>query len=340
MQEISNIKIQKAVGAHVVSEVPKVSVITPAYNISEFIAETLESVFAQTFQEFEIILINDGSPDTEKFERVLAPFLDRIVYLKIENLGAGAARNVAIENARGEYLAFLDGDDVWLPQYLAAQIAFLEENALDMVYCDADFFGELADANKTYMQTTPSNGAVTFESVLDLRCNLITSGTLARREKVIEAGMFEWEKARAHDFHLWLRLLKNGARVDYQRKVLLKYRVHLESLSGDSVQRVEREIDVYHRVLRKIELLPNEKEIVKKHLKRLKFQLEIERGKSFLLAEDYASAEKSFVKANEHKKSFRLQIIIALLKIAPRLLLKIYRLRRADDIRFVPQSQA
>ena len=340
MQEDLIKNLQKFVGAKVVSNAPKVSVITPAYNISEFVAETLESVFAQTFQDFEIVLINDGSPDTEKFEKILEPFLDRIVYLKVENIGAGAARNLAIENARGEYLAFLDGDDVWFPEYLAQQISFLEENSLDMVYCDAEFFGDLASAGKTYMQTTPSNGEVSFESVLDLRCNVITSGTLARKTTVVEAGMFEWEKARAHDFHLWRRMLQKDARADYQRKVLLKYRVHLDSLSGNSIQRVEREIDVFDRVLKKIKLSPNDKKIVQNQLERLNSELEIERGKAFLLNKDYVSAEKAFSKANEYKKSFRLKIIIALIKIAPQLLIKIYRFRRAGEIGFVPQNQA
>lgn len=340
MQEIPGEKLQKFIGAKVVVSAPRISVITPAYNISEFVVETLESVFAQTFQDFEIVLINDGSPDTEKFEKVLEPFLDRIVYLKVENIGAGAARNIAIENARGEFLAFLDGDDIWFPEFLASQIEFLEKKSLDMVYCDAEFFGDLASEGKTYMETTASNGEVTFESVLDLQCNVITSGTVARKKKVVEAGMFEWEKVRAHDFHLWLRMLKNGAKISYQRKVLLKYRVHLESLSGNSLQRVQREIDVYDRVLRKIELTESEKKIVQNQLERLKSELELERGKAFLLNKDYVSAEKSFSKANEYKKSFRLKLVVLLTRIAPQLLIKVYRFRRSDEIGFIPQNEA
>ena len=92
----------KRTGQNVHANSPKVSVIIPAYNIAKYVGETLDSVLAQTFKDFEIIVINDGSPDTIEFEKVLKPYFDQIIYLKIENIGAGAARNIAIENARGE----------------------------------------------------------------------------------------------------------------------------------------------------------------------------------------------------------------------------------------------
>jgi glycosyltransferase involved in cell wall biosynthesis len=101
---------------------PLVSVIIPAYDVAEFIGEALDSVFAQTFTDYEVIVINDGSPDTAKLERALAPYLSRIVYLKQENRGVSAARNTGINAARGSLIAFLDGDDVWLPNYLEVQV--------------------------------------------------------------------------------------------------------------------------------------------------------------------------------------------------------------------------
>src|SRR5215467_6832857 len=91
--------------------VPLVSVIIPAYKAAAFIDETLQSVFCQTYQNFEVVLINDGSPDTAEFERAIAPYRDRISYIRQENSGVSAARNAGIRRARGEYLAFLDSDD-------------------------------------------------------------------------------------------------------------------------------------------------------------------------------------------------------------------------------------
>jgi teichuronic acid biosynthesis glycosyltransferase TuaG len=338
--ETTNENIEKRVGRDVVKHAPKVSIITPAYNIAEFIAETLDSVFAQTFKDYyEIIVINDGSPDTTEFEKVLQPYFDKIIYLKQENAGAGAARNLGIENARGEFLAFLDGDDVWLQEFLASQIKFLEENDYDLIYADALLFGGSVYDGKTFMETAPSVGEADFDSLLDLRCNIITSGTLARKRNVLEAGMFELERVRAHDFVLWLKMAQGGARIGYQRKVLLKYRVRRESLSGDSIDRVLREIDVYQRVGKMFELNENQQAVVKKHLKRLESDLEIERGKSFLLQEKFDAAKSSFVKANEHRRSKRLRVIIGLLRIAPRLILKFYQSRRAAEIAFVPNDE-
>lgn len=341
MQENTAIhnEIQQFTGRRVRVDAPKVSIITPAYKIAPFIAETLGSILAQTYRDFEILLINDGSPDTAEFEKELAPYMDEIIYLKQDNNGAGAARNVAIEHARGEYLAFLDGDDIWLPEFLGSQLAFLEENGFDMVYCDAQMFGMPSVEGRRFMETAGSSGEVTLNSVLDFSCNVITSGTVARREKVVAAGMFEWEKVRAHDFHLWLRMLKNDARIGYQRKVLLRYRVHLDSLSGNSVQRVQREIDVFHRVRNTIELDDTQKRIVEKQLARLEADLDVEHGKSFLLCEDFASARAAFEEANRKRGSLRLRVIIGLMSIAPRLLLKFYRSRRSAEIALVPNNE-
>lgn len=331
-------EIYKKVGKNVPTSAPKVSVIIPAYNITEYVAESLDSVLAQTFKNYEIIVINDGSPDTEKFEQVLEKYTNEIIYLKQENTGLSIARNIAINNSRGEILAFLDGDDVWLPEFLRSQVAFLETNNYDLVYTDAYLFGGSALDGRTFMQDAPSTGEADFESLLDMRCNIIISGAIARRQAVLDAGMFEWKNVRAQDFHLWLRMAHRGSRVGYQRTPLLKYRVRLDSLSGNSLQRVEREIDVFHRVTEAIELNETQRKIVQKQLKRLESELEIERGKAYLLKKDFSAARKSFEKANEHRRSNRLKIIIWLIRIAPKLLLKFYYSRRASEILFVPRD--
>jgi glycosyltransferase involved in cell wall biosynthesis len=321
-----------------VMNAPKVSVIIPAYNIAGYIAETLDSALAQSFADYEIIVINDGSPDTVEFEKVLEPYLDQIVYLKVENIGAGAARNVGIEHSRGDLIAFLDGDDLWFPEFLESQVKFLDEHNYDLVYADAELFGGSPLDGKKYTEDSPSMGEANFENLLDLRCNVITSGTVARKKNIVEAGMFEREKVRAHDFILWLRIAKNGGRIGYQTKVLLKYRVRLDSLSGNSVQRVQREIDVFQRVIKLIELDEKQKSIVENQLTRLNAEIEIERGKSFLLQKKFADARQSFAKGNQYRRSNQLRLIIFLLKIAPNLLLKLYKSRRAEEIAFIPSN--
>jgi glycosyltransferase involved in cell wall biosynthesis len=327
-------EIFKLTGKNVKADAPKVSVIIPVYNVAEYIAETLDSALAQTYKDYEIIVINDGSPDTSEFEKVLEKYLPEIVYLKQENVGVGPARNAAIGHARGSLLAFLDGDDVWLPEFLESQVKFLEANKYDLVYADALLFGGSALDGRTFMQNAPSTGEATFENLLAMRCNVVLSGSLARRDSVVDAGMFEWKDARAQDFNLWLRMAHKGARVGYQKSVLLKYRIRAGSLSGNELQRVEREINAYERICAMISLNESERKIVEKQLRRLEADLEIERGKTYLLQEDFAAARKSFEKANDYRRSNRLRLIIRLTQIAPRLLLKIYQSRRKDF--FVP----
>src|ERR1700737_3179413 len=108
---------------------PLVSVIIPTYNTAAFIAEALGSVFAQSFKELEVIVINDGSPDVDELERAITPYRENILYLKQQNCGLAGARNTGIRHARGEFLAFLDSDDCWLPDYLASQLKLFEETS-------------------------------------------------------------------------------------------------------------------------------------------------------------------------------------------------------------------
>ena len=174
-------------------DIPLVSVIIPAYQAAAYIHETLESVLRQSYQNLEVILINDGSPDTEEFERAIGPYRDRIVYIRQENGGPSAARNAGIRRARGEYLAFLDSDDVWFPTCLAAQVelALSRQPSCDLVYSDvlivsdsqhhgvSPTTGSLPCSEQAvrrvansrggairYSEMCPSNGAVTFESLL------------------------------------------------------------------------------------------------------------------------------------------------------------------------------
>jgi glycosyltransferase involved in cell wall biosynthesis len=329
--------IQIDVGRNVFSRRPRVSVIIPAYNVAEFIGETLESVIGQTFSDYEIIVINDGSPDTPQFESAIQQHRQEIVYVKQPSMGAGAARNTGIQKARGEVIAFLDGDDIWLPEFLASQLAFLG-TGYDMVYADAFQFGMRSALRRTFMETAPSHGEVTAAAILDFRCNVITSGTVATKAALVKAGLFEHERARAHDFHLWVRMAKTGAKIGYQRKPLLKYRVHLASLSGDSVSRVEREIDVFKRVRDSIELSAEETAILERRLAGLESDLHVEYGKFYLIKEDFAKAHRSFAEANKRRRSLKLAAITWLARIAPRRLLAHYRNHRPDEIAFVPKQ--
>ena len=317
---------------------PLVGIIIPAYNIAEYIAETLDSVFAQTFTNYEVIVINDGSPDTIEFEQALEKYRDKIVYLKQENKGVGPARNTGIKHSKADLLAFLDGDDIWLPNFLESQIKFLQTNNYDLVYCDAYLFGDKYLGTKTYMNGgSPSEGEANFENLLLYKCCVFMSGTIAKKQTVIDVGMFNPKDIRAQDFDLWLRMAHAGAKIGYQRDVLAKYRVRSNSVSGNNIQRVQREIDVFNRIANTLKLTENQQKIIDFQLTQLAAEMEFQRGKAFVIKEDFAAAIKSFETANDYKHSKKLKIITTLLKISPRLLLKVYKSLRADEMRYLPK---
>jgi GT2 family glycosyltransferase len=333
-----NKTLSKRIGNNVSEKRPRISVIIPAYNSAEYITETLDSALKQRFREHEIIVINDGSPDTKDLESAIGPQLENIIYIRQRNAGAGVARNTGIEHARGDIIAFLDADDIWMPDFLASQLIFLEREGLDMAYCDAMLFGMQSAYRRTFMETAPSTGEANFDSILDLRCNVITSGAMARKTAIVDAGSFEIERVRAHDFHLWLRMAKNGAKIGYQRKPLLKYRVHLDSLSGDAVSRAERERDAFERVARTIELTEEQKAIVEKRIDGLEADLAVEQGKALLLSGNFSEAEVAFRAANNYRKSSKLAVVSLLTRVAPQMLLKFYRSNRSDEIAFIERQ--
>ena len=309
---------------------PAVSIVMPAYNVARFITETLEAVFAQTFTDYEVIIVNDGSPDTAELERALEPYAGRVRYIEQKNAGAGAARNTALRAARGEYIAFLDADDLWLPDYLGEQFEFLRGGNYDLVYSDALLFGDSPIAGKTYMETSPSNGEVNFKSLVHYECNLITSGVLARKDPILAAGLFKEDIRNGQDFELWLRLVRAGARVAYQRKVLLRYRCHPESLSSaDPVDKIARQLRLFEKIVETHDLTADERAEIEHVFEKLRAELEFEIGKARFAEGDFAEARRRFKTANHVRRSWKLRAVILLARLSPRLLRKLH-LRRME----------
>ena len=211
-----------------------VSVVIPAYNCVEYIPAALDSVFAQTFTDFEVVVVNDGSPNTEILEHLIAPYRNRIIYLKQENRGPSAARNTGIRAARGEYLAFLDSDDCWPREYLAAQMKLFEETpSLDLVYADALIFGDTSFPYKRFVSNLSQ--PVTFEDLLLKGCQIIPSATVARKQVIVDTGFFdENESVRGvEDYDMWLRIVYRGAKLAYQPSALILRRFHSGALTSD-----------------------------------------------------------------------------------------------------------
>jgi glycosyltransferase involved in cell wall biosynthesis len=317
------------------AEIPRVSVVIPAYNVAPYISETLATVFAQTFRDFEVIIVNDGSPDTEQFELAIRPYRDRICYLKQESRGASAARNAGLRAARGELIAFLDADDLWSPNYLEEQLKFIREFGCDLACADAMIFGVSSDAGQSYMDSlmgaAPPAGLLTFLELINADRSLITSGVVVRRDLVLEVGLFDEALRNAQDFDLWLRLARHGARLAYQRKVLLSYRSRPNSLSGDAINSHQRELRVFDKVEQSYEFTPAEREEVSAVIRSRRALLEYELGKLYLVPGDFARARQSFANANNLKRSWKTRLALWLTRSAPGLLRGLY-LRRTRSV--------
>jgi len=299
---------------------PVVSVIVPAYNTARFIPETLESVFAQTFRDYEVIVINDGSADTEELKRALAPYLQQIIYIEQQNRGVAGARNTGIRTARGEYVAFLDSDDCYLPLFLEEQLRLLQQQPpADLVYANATVFGERIAETATCMEICPSEGPVSLESLLVDRCTVVTSTVVARRQALIDAGLFDESFREAEDYDLWLRLAHRKARTRYQYKVLGRYRVRPGSLSSSEQRMSVSQIKVLERFEKTFDLAFDTRTVLGQRLARARAFLDLTRGKEYLYQGQFAQASHCFRTANAFFRSLKLRATLVGLRFAPRL---------------------
>jgi glycosyltransferase involved in cell wall biosynthesis len=306
---------------------PAVSVIIPAFRASRDIPDALASVFAQTFSDFEVVVVDDGSPDREALVAAIAPYRLRIRYIEQSNQGAGAARNAAIRVARGRYLAFLDADDRWMPGFLRRQVGYLEARAgIALVYCDAAISGETALAGRCYMHAAPSEGEVTLLALIEQRCNILLSTVVTRRQTIVEAGLFDEALRRGQDFDLWLRIALGGARIAYHTDVLAERRVHACGLSGDSISELQRAINVLDRFGRAHDLPQATRTALRIRTMALIDRLEVEQGKQRFVEGNFAAAQYHFGAARAH--TWKVRAAAVALRVAPRLMRRVYlRLR-------------
>lgn len=306
---------------------PAVSVVIPAYNSSPYIEDALDSVFAQTFTDYEVIVINDGSPDAEELKDVLAPYREKIVYLEQENQGTAGARNTGIAAARGRYIALLDPDDLWAPEYLQVQLDIFEgDSSIDVLYPDAMMFGDGHRAGKRFMQLCPSEGEVTFQGLVEFRCQVYI-GVTAKRDVLMRAGLFDPDRAVIEDFDLWLRVLKTGGRIAYHRKLLAYYRERSDAQSADLVVMLERQINAIDKAMRTLDLTASERDAAAKTRALFEATKQLNLAKRAFRYHDFARALSHLHTANAHFHRPKLTMAAYMIKLMPRLLLRIYAAR-------------
>ena len=229
-----------------------VSVIIPTYKHRDFVLATLDSVFAQTFTDYEVIVVNDGSPDDTA--DVLKPLAEagRIHYIEQANQGQAAARNRGLAEAQGEFIAFLDDDDLWPADKLEWQVQRLRDDAsLGMVAGNMQTLGNAA--NPALPLDAPPHIAE-FEQLF-YGCPLISPGQALLRANVVKnVGGFDIAIWGADDYDLWFRLAK-VTRIELWQRVALYYRKHSLNASRDLL-RMHQNCEI----------------VLRRHLRTLSFQ--------------------------------------------------------------------
>ncbi len=223
---------------------PTVSVITPAYNAERFIKETIQSVLDQTYSDWEMIIVDDRSKDrTVEYIKEMQAIDARIRLIELEkNSGSAVARNTAIENAGGRYIAFLDSDDSWMPEKLERQLRFMEDK--DIAFSFTAYVRTLEDGTETeYTSRTPAT--VDWDALMK-RCVIGCLTVMLDREKTGEVKMVNIRTRQ--DYALWLDLTRRGFTAHGLADVLAKYRVVGDSISSNKWKAAKRNWYVFRHI--------------------------------------------------------------------------------------------
>ena len=209
----------------------------PAYNAEKYIAASIESVLAQTYSDWELIVVDDGS--TDRTATIVQEFVKRdprIKYVFQENGRLGKARNTGIRNSTGTLVAFLDSDDLWMPTKLEAQTRAMAENNADVVYSKSYVFrdGNIDNETETLKSPTGKFSGPDFVDFLVCQNQIPVLTVLLKRSALDRVGLFEEGEAYhgCEDYDLWLRLARAGFVFYGMSDVLARYRRHEKAMTA------------------------------------------------------------------------------------------------------------
>ncbi|WP_289127823.1 glycosyltransferase family 2 protein [uncultured Clostridium sp.] len=221
-----------------------ISIITPTYNCGKFIGETIESVINQTYENWEMIIVDDCSKDnTKDIVNKYAQNDDRIKYHILEtNSGAAIARTRAMELARGDYMAFLDSDDLWVEDKLEKQLKFMKENNFNFVCTE---YEQIDEQSNPLGKIIKVRDKANYNRVL-LDCP-VGNSTVMYNVKAM--GKFEVPNIRKrNDDALWLQMLKKEEYIHGMKETLMKYRIRENSISSNKLDLVKYHWYLYREI--------------------------------------------------------------------------------------------
>ena len=219
-----------------------VSIIMPCYNAASYIGETIESVLAQTYTDWELLIVDDCSTDDSL--AVIARYQDpRIRVLQNEtNSGAAVTRNRAIETAQGHFIAFLDSDDLWHPEKLTAQLAFMQEKNCALSF--THFYFDRNDGNPR--EFAPAKDEYTYGDIL--KHNYMACPTVIYDAERVGKVYMPTEAIKREDVACWLQILKKGENAHCLHKALTTVKIHAGSVSFKKTEMIKYQWMVYRKV--------------------------------------------------------------------------------------------
>jgi len=230
---------------------PKVSIIIPTYNCARFLPESINSALAQSYQDFEIILVDDGSTDNTR--AIVSGFIEKysgkIVYVYQENAGLACARNAGLKTARGEYVALLDADDRWLPNRLMETVAALDANpGVGLVHANITRISEEGEVIATPSREERFLSGAIFEHIFLRRAHISCPTVLFRMECCSAVGMFDENLTRlgSEDRDLWLRISEKF-KIEYINEVLAYYRISPSGMSRNQEKMMKAQTYVINK---------------------------------------------------------------------------------------------
>jgi glycosyltransferase involved in cell wall biosynthesis len=247
---------------------PRVSVIIPAFNACASLAETLDSVIAQTYEAWEVIVADDGSSDGTA--DLAANYHPRVSCVRSQhNLGIGGARNLALAQASGELVALLDADDLWRPEYLERQLARHDDAVaagenVGITCCDAILLGR-GGARERVFTSSP----ITLTALL--RHNTIFVSAIVTRSVIDQLGGFATNCLGTEDYDLWLRILESGRTVLVVNEPLAFYRIGDTTVSSNAAGMARAMQTTYRRALERGRLDAHQRAIVHRELRLQRF---------------------------------------------------------------------
>ena len=231
----------------------KVSVIIPTYNRSKYIRRAIDSVLKQTFTDYEIIVIDDGS--TDNTGEILRGYGERVSYIRQSNQGISASRNRGIGIAKGKYIAFLDSDDEWVPEKLALQVKLLDnDERLGLVCSRMVILNEQGD--QCGMKPQKRTGK-NFRELVEIGGDLPTSTIMTRKECFDKVGVFDKDLPPMEDFEMWVRIASQYDVYTIPDKILAYYYRHGHQITSDKTLVYEATVKLDKAILDRYRHVPD-----------------------------------------------------------------------------------